>query len=53
MSLTKRQREILTYLATYTEEQGYAPSLEEIATQFNYNSLATVHVHLTNLERKG
>src|SRR5438128_5781292 len=53
MSLTKRQREILTYLATYSEEHGYAPSFEEIATQFNYNSLATVHEHLTNLERKG
>src|SRR5467141_5310819 len=53
MSLTKRQREILTYLATYSEERGYAPSFEEIATQFNYNSLATVHEHLTNLERKG
>jgi repressor LexA len=53
MSLTKRQREILTYLATYSDEHGYAPSFEEIATQFNYNSLATVHEHLTNLERKG
>jgi repressor LexA len=53
MSLTKRQREILTYLATYSEDHGYAPSFEEIATQFNYNSLATVHEHLTNLERKG
>jgi repressor LexA len=53
MSLTKRQREILTYLANYSEERGYAPSFEEIATQFNYNSLATVHEHLTNLERKG
>jgi repressor LexA len=53
MSLTKRQREILTYLSNYSEEHGYAPSFEEIATQFNYNSLATVHEHLTNLERKG
>src|SRR6476646_10663155 len=53
MSLTKRQREILTYLSNYTEEHGYAPSFEEIATQFDYNSLATVHEHLTNLERKG
>ena len=32
---------------------GYAPSFEEIAEQFNYNSLATVHEHLSNLERKG
>ena len=53
MALTRRQREILTYLGTYAEQNGYAPSFEEIARQFNYNSLATVHEHLTNLERKG
>ncbi len=53
MTLTKRQREILSYLSTFTEENGYAPSFEEIARQFRYNSLATVHEHLTNLERKG
>lgn len=53
MPLTKRQREILTYLQGYAEENGFAPSFEEIAAQFNYNSLATVHEHLTNLERKG
>jgi repressor LexA len=53
MPLTKRQREILSYLETYTADNGYAPSFEEIAAQFNYNSLATVHEHLSNLERKG
>ena len=53
MPLTKRQREILTYLNSYSEENGYAPSFEEIAAQFGYNSLATVHEHLSNLERKG
>lgn len=53
MPLTKRQREILDYLGSYASEHGYAPSFEEIAEQFNYNSLATVHEHLTNLERKG
>lgn len=52
MSLTKRQREILTYLAEYTDDKGYAPSFEEIAARFGYNSLATVHEHLSNLERK-
>ncbi len=52
MTLTKRQREILHYLSAYSDEYGYAPSFEEIAKQFNYNSLATVHEHLTNLERK-
>ena len=53
MPLTKRQREILDYLTEYSEQNGYAPSFEEIAKQFNYNSLATVHEHLSNLERKG
>lgn len=53
MPLTRRQREILSFLSEYTEEHGYAPSFEEIAGRFNYNSLATVHEHLTNLERKG
>ena len=53
MPLTKRQREILNYLSAYTEQNGYAPSFEEIAEQFSYNSLATVHEHLSNLERKG
>lgn len=53
MTLTKRQREILNFLSVYAEENGYAPSFEEIAQRFGYNSLATVHEHLTNLERKG
>src|SRR6185503_13621232 len=53
MPLTKRQREILTYLTSYTEQNGFAPSFEEIAESFRYSSLATVHEHLTNLERKG
>lgn len=53
MPLTKRQREILTFLEGYAAEYGYAPSFEEIAEKFGYNSLATVHEHLSNLERKG
>jgi repressor LexA len=53
MPLTKRQREILTYLESYIRERQYAPSFEEIAEHFRFASLATVHEHLTNLERKG
>ncbi|MEI6813397.1 MAG: transcriptional repressor LexA [bacterium] len=53
MPLTKKQRQILDYLNSYAVENGYAPSFEEIAEHFNYNSLATVHEHLSNLERKG
>ncbi len=53
MPLTRRQREILDYIAGHIEAKGYAPSFEEIARQFSFHSLATVHEHLTNLERKG
>lgn len=53
MPLTKRQREILSYLEDHIRDRGYAPSFEEIAEHFRFQSLATVHEHLTNLERKG
>ena len=53
MPLTRRQREILDYVTTYLSARGYAPSFDEIAKQFGFQSLATVHEHLTNLERKG
>lgn len=53
MPLTKRQSEILRYLQEHIRENGYAPSFEEIAENFSFQSLATVHEHLTNLERKG
>lgn len=53
MALTKRQKQILDYLDSFIEVNGYSPSFEEIADSFGYSSLATVHEHLTNLERKG
>ena len=53
MPLTKRQKEILDYIGGFIVERGYAPSFEEIAESFGYSSLATVHEHLSNLERKG
>lgn len=53
MPLTKRQKEMLDYVGGFIESHGYAPSFEEIAESFGYTSLATVHEHLSNLERKG
>ncbi len=53
MPVTRRQREILDYLGDYIATHAYAPSFEEIAGRFGFRSLATVHEHLTNLERKG
>lgn len=51
--LTPRQREILDYLVECIDLYGLAPSFEEIAEAFDLRSLATVHEHLGNLERKG
>lgn len=53
MPLTRRQHEILDYLREHIADRGYAPSFEEISERFGFRSLATVHEHLTNLERKG
>ncbi len=53
MPLTKRQKQILDHIRDFIAERGYAPSFEEIADHFGYSSLATVHEHLSNLERKG
>jgi repressor LexA len=51
--LTKRQKELVDYLDAYILKSGYAPTLEEIGQHFGLSSLATIHKHLTNLERKG
>jgi repressor LexA len=51
--LTKRQKELVDYLDGYIGKHGYAPTLEEIGRHFGLTSLATIHKHLTNLERKG
>ena len=53
MPLTRRQKQILDFIQGYIATHGYAPSFEEIAEHFTFRSLATVHEHLTNLERKG
>jgi len=51
--LYKRQKQIYDYIIENIEKYGYAPSLTEIAEYFGLSSLATVHEHLTVLEKKG
>ena len=53
MALTKRQKEVLDFLVSFLNKHGYAPSFEEIARSLKLTSLATVHKHMTTLERKG
>lgn len=50
--LTRRQREIVDFLQTYSVEHGMSPTLEEIAQHFGVNKV-TIFGHVSELERKG
>ncbi len=53
MALTKRQRQLYDFIAAFVQAHGYSPSFEEIGVGMGLSSLATVHKHITNLEKKG
>jgi repressor LexA len=53
MAITKRQRQMYDFIAQFVESNGYSPSFEEIGEGMGLSSLATVHKHITNLEKKG
>ncbi len=50
--LTRRQRDILTFVTDYREEHDISPTLEEIAAHFGVNKV-TIFGHVGELERKG
>ena len=52
MALTKRQKQVLDFIAEFVDENGYCPSFEEIARGLDLASLATVHKHISVLEGK-
>ena len=51
--LTDRQREALQFIQKYHIENGYPPTLQEIAEGLGINSTFAVRDHLAALERKG
>jgi repressor LexA len=51
--LTRRQREILTFVQRYADAHGYPPSVREIGQALGLTSSSTVHSHLAALEKKG
>src|SRR5207302_11083847 len=53
MAITRRQREVYDFISRFVAEHGYSPSFEEIGNGLDLSSLATVHKHITNLEKKG
>ena len=53
MNLTKKQNEILQYIKKCLQEQGYPPTIREIAERFSFQSTGTVRDHLKALTAKG
>jgi repressor LexA len=52
MAITRRQKEVLDFIASWQVENGYSPSYEEIARGLNLASIATVHKHISALDKK-
>lgn len=50
---TKKQKELLDYIAVFIAEHGYSPSYREIMRALNYTSVATVALHVGNLIKRG
>jgi len=53
MAITRRQRQVYDFISDFVQKNQYSPSFDEIREGMNLNSLATVHKHITNLEKKG
>jgi len=51
--LPRKKQKILSFLKDYISSHGFAPTLSEIAEEFNVKSLSTIHEHLAYLEDNG
>ena len=51
--ITKRQKEIIDFIKSYSNKKGYSPSLEEIRSYFRLSSVSTIHFHITKLKKAG
>jgi repressor LexA len=51
--LTQRQRQVLQFITSFSDSNGYPPSQREIAGHLNVSGTLPVMKHLGALERKG
>lgn len=51
--LTPKQKQLLDFISSYINENGYAPTQQEMAEKFGFNSLGTVQNYLIRLEEQG
>jgi len=50
--ITKKQKELLDFLITYSKKRGYSPSIPELAKYFK-RAVGTIHEHLQKLQEGG
>lgn len=50
---SKKQRELLSYIDGFINENGYGPSYREVMRALNYKSVSTVAVHIDGLIARG
>ncbi|NLT36199.1 MAG: transcriptional repressor LexA [Gaiellales bacterium] len=53
MTLSERQHQVLEVIRSFTEAQGFPPTIREIGAAVGLSSPATVHNHLRALEEQG
>ncbi|MBT7608651.1 MAG: transcriptional repressor LexA [Bacteriovoracaceae bacterium] len=53
MSITKKQKEILDYVISYTQEYGYSPTQKEIKEHFGFKSFGSVQRYIKYLTNDG
>ena len=53
MALTSRQRDILQFVVTHVEQNGYQPSFREIGKHFGITTPNGVRTHMLAMAKKG
>ncbi len=51
--ITKKQKQVLNFVESFTKKHTYAPSLEEVRKHFGLSSVSTAHHHIAKLVKEG
>jgi DNA (cytosine-5)-methyltransferase 1 len=51
--ITKKQKEVLSFIKSYQKKKGYSPALEEIRKNFKLSSVSTAHHYIKKLNEAG
>ena len=51
--ISKRQKEVFSFVKNFIKKKGYSPSLEEVRKHFGLASVSTAHHHIKKLQEAG